>query len=132
MTVDWVLRAWDRRHEPGFLASDDAFVAAHRMKPFQGLNMAFVGFSPEEKAHMAEELFRNGGRELTVKPSCHFKTTTALTLCFFTSADGRAPDSPSGGRLFGRVPAGRPRSERQVRDQKRLVLGFHSGKICLK
>jgi len=67
MTFDWLTVSWERRHEQQFRASESTFAAAYRIKPFQGLKMAFIGFPTEEKSHMGEELLRNGGKELPVK-----------------------------------------------------------------
>lgn len=63
MQEAWLQAAWERRRETGFAAGQEDFVSHFRVKPFHGAQIHFLGFSEEEKAHMASELRRNGGRE---------------------------------------------------------------------
>lgn len=40
--------------------------AEHRLKPFHGIRVCFVGFPEEEEKHMAEVLVMNGGTVTTL------------------------------------------------------------------
>ena len=59
----WIVSAWERRGEVGFKSSEPGFQDGWRVKPFHGARVHFLGFTDEERAHMAAELERNGGRE---------------------------------------------------------------------
>ncbi|XP_018330575.1 uncharacterized protein LOC108740672 [Agrilus planipennis] len=67
----WVLNSWDRKDDLEFSATMDAFVAEHKLKPFCGTKVCFVGFPEEEEKHMVEVLEANGGCATTLEdPHC--------------------------------------------------------------
>ncbi|KAK4880377.1 hypothetical protein RN001_008523 [Aquatica leii] len=57
----WVFSSWDRRNDLDFSATLDVFVGEHRLKPFYGANVCFLGFPKDEERHMTEVLEANGG-----------------------------------------------------------------------
>lgn len=68
MAGSWLEAAWARRKEcrgggRGFRADDKDFQEAHKVRPFHGASIHFLGFTEEERQHMVEELERNGGKE---------------------------------------------------------------------
>jgi hypothetical protein len=59
----WLELAWEKRYEMNFVADRSDFQSQWKVKPFHGAYINFLGFPEEERAHMAAELIRNGGRE---------------------------------------------------------------------
>ncbi|XP_023015311.2 epithelial cell transforming 2 pebble isoform X3 [Leptinotarsa decemlineata] len=71
MNLQWVHSSWKRRHELDFVATLDTFVAEHKLKPFHGAKVCFVGFDEKEENHMVEVLLSNGGIVTTLDdPNC--------------------------------------------------------------
>nr|CAI5842869.1 unnamed protein product [Callosobruchus analis] len=71
MNLQWVHHSWDRRHDLEFSATMDTVISEHKLKPFHGAKVCFVGFPPEEEKHMTEVLLCNGGDVTTLDdPSC--------------------------------------------------------------
>ncbi|KAF5277685.1 hypothetical protein FQR65_LT03665 [Abscondita terminalis] len=57
----WVFSSWERRYDLDFNATVDVFVSEHRLKPFHGAKVCFLGFPEDEDRHMTEVLEANGG-----------------------------------------------------------------------
>nr|CAH7740851.1 unnamed protein product [Callosobruchus chinensis] len=71
MNLQWIHHSWDRRHDLEFSATLDTVISEHKLKPFHGAKVCFVGFPPEEEKHMTEVLLCNGGDVTTLDdPSC--------------------------------------------------------------
>ncbi|VEN56703.1 unnamed protein product [Callosobruchus maculatus] len=71
MNLQWIHHSWDRRHDLDFSATLDTVISEHKLKPFHGAKVCFVGFPPEEEKHMTEVLLCNGGDVTTLDdPSC--------------------------------------------------------------
>ncbi|XP_066924148.1 protein ECT2-like [Clytia hemisphaerica] len=66
MTDGWVLEAWEKRHTSSFKASESSFVNSFNMKPFHGLKISFLGFSPDETEHMQDITLQNDGHFVPV------------------------------------------------------------------
>ncbi|KAF5305669.1 hypothetical protein FQA39_LY09158 [Lamprigera yunnana] len=62
----WVFSSWDQRYDLDFSASIDMFIAEHKLKPFHGGNVCFLGFPEDEDKHMKEVLEANGGRSINL------------------------------------------------------------------
>ncbi|XP_037075712.1 protein ECT2-like isoform X2 [Pollicipes pollicipes] len=58
----WIEAVWERREELGLIATRPELMGAHRVRPFFGARVRLLGFSPEERNHMAEVLLENGGQ----------------------------------------------------------------------
>ncbi|XP_031342551.1 protein ECT2 isoform X2 [Photinus pyralis] len=61
MHQSWVFTCWEQRFNPDFSATLDVVVAEHKLKPFHGAKVCFLGFPEDEDKHMAEVLESNGG-----------------------------------------------------------------------
>ena len=61
MSGDWIRASWLHRHEIDFQATGPKFLATHKVKPFHGAHVHFVGFEPADFEVMTSELVRNGG-----------------------------------------------------------------------
>ncbi|KAJ8972508.1 hypothetical protein NQ314_000152 [Rhamnusium bicolor] len=71
MNLQWVHASWEHRHELDFTATLDIFMSEHKLKPFHGARVCFVGFPEEEEKHMTEVLLSNGGTVTNLEdPSC--------------------------------------------------------------
>ncbi|KAL3281139.1 hypothetical protein HHI36_004359 [Cryptolaemus montrouzieri] len=71
LSQDWVTSAWKQRYDLSFSAVTDGFLIEHKLKPFHGAHICFVGFPEEEEQHMREVLISNGGTfGATDDPSC--------------------------------------------------------------
>ncbi|CAH1975798.1 unnamed protein product [Acanthoscelides obtectus] len=66
MNLQWVHHSWDRRHDLDFNATSEKVVSEHKLKPFHGARVCFVGFPPEEEKHMTEVLLCNGGEVTSI------------------------------------------------------------------
>ncbi|XP_057663730.1 protein ECT2 [Diorhabda carinulata] len=71
MNPSWVVDSWENRHDLDFTVTREDFVAKHRLKPFHGAKVSFVGFPEDEEKHMCEVLVLNGGTVTnTADPAC--------------------------------------------------------------
>ncbi|XP_072379786.1 protein ECT2 isoform X1 [Diabrotica undecimpunctata] len=61
MNPSWVVDSWQRRDDLNFTGIIEEHVAKHKLKPFHGARVGFVGFAEEEEKHMSEVLLLNGG-----------------------------------------------------------------------
>lgn len=61
MHQSWVFACWEQRFNLDFSAILDVVVAEHKLKPFHGAKVCFLGFPEDEDKHMAEVLESNGG-----------------------------------------------------------------------
>lgn len=67
----WVFSTWDNRDIGEFLANDSDFIKQHKVKPFQGRKICFLGFAPDENQHMVDVLISNGGVATDIEdPEC--------------------------------------------------------------
>ncbi|XP_050530485.1 protein ECT2-like isoform X2 [Daktulosphaira vitifoliae] len=57
----WLYEAWERRNELDFSATNLSFISKHKLKPFHGAKIGFIGFTEEEKLHLNDVLIQNGG-----------------------------------------------------------------------
>lgn len=78
----WVHSAWEQRDAaaPAFDATVAEFTAPHRLKPFEGQKICFLGFAADEHQHMIEVLVANGGVSVQIDdPGCSH-VVSALVL----------------------------------------------------
>ncbi|XP_054271163.1 protein ECT2-like isoform X4 [Macrosteles quadrilineatus] len=61
VAATWVHDAWAMRSQPEYSAADSSVITCHKLKPFQGARVCFLGFPEDEQKHMAEVLVQNGG-----------------------------------------------------------------------
>ncbi|XP_029345001.1 protein ECT2 isoform X2 [Acyrthosiphon pisum] len=61
----WLHAAWERRDEIEFKANNTSFFSEHKLKPFHGAKICFIGFTEEEQSHMVEVLLHNGGTPIS-------------------------------------------------------------------
>uniref|UniRef100_A0A1B6JGD0 Protein ECT2 n=1 Tax=Homalodisca liturata TaxID=320908 RepID=A0A1B6JGD0_9HEMI len=61
VSASWVHDAWAMRSQPDYSAADVTVISNHKLKPFQGARVCFLGFPEDEQRHMAEVLVQNGG-----------------------------------------------------------------------
>uniref|UniRef100_A0A8D0H7N7 Epithelial cell transforming 2 n=1 Tax=Sphenodon punctatus TaxID=8508 RepID=A0A8D0H7N7_SPHPU len=54
MKSEWIYKAWERRNEIDFYATDEEFRNEFKVPPFQDCMLSFLGFSDEERANMEE------------------------------------------------------------------------------
>ncbi|XP_053315711.1 protein ECT2 isoform X1 [Spea bombifrons] len=66
MKADWILKAWERRNELEFSATDETFKNEFKVPPFQDCILSFIGFSEEERVSMEEMTEMQGGQYLPV------------------------------------------------------------------
>lgn len=67
----WVHTAWKQRDMPTFDACHVDFTHPHRLKPFEGQKICFLGFAMDEHQHMIEVLTANGGVATNIEdPEC--------------------------------------------------------------
>ncbi|KAF0304718.1 Protein ECT2 [Amphibalanus amphitrite] len=64
----WIETVWQRREELGLIATHRDIMAPHRVRPFFGARVRLLGFSSEEREHMAEVLVDNGGQLASEEP----------------------------------------------------------------
>ena len=67
MSIEWIKDAWSHRKDMEFTAHSLGFVKNHRVKPFHGTHVHFMGFEAVDLDVMISELTRNGGK-LCVNP----------------------------------------------------------------
>lgn len=83
----WVQSAWERRNDaaPAFDATTAAATAPHRLKPFEGQKICFLGFAVDEHQHMIEVLVANGGVSVEIDdPGCtHVVSFFVFFVVFF-------------------------------------------------
>lgn len=71
MNSEWVFWSWNQRYDLNFQATSNDAIMMHKLKPFYGALISFVGFSCEEEDHMCDVLRMNGGESIPVdNPSC--------------------------------------------------------------
>ena len=63
MAGTWLEAAWQHRFDPEFKADERGFSAEHKVKPFHGAHIYFLGYQEDERLHMIDELKRNGGTD---------------------------------------------------------------------
>uniref|UniRef100_A0A8D0H398 Epithelial cell transforming 2 n=1 Tax=Sphenodon punctatus TaxID=8508 RepID=A0A8D0H398_SPHPU len=66
MKSEWIYKAWERRNEIDFYATDEEFRNEFKVPPFQDCMLSFLGFSDEERANMEEMTEMQGGHYLPV------------------------------------------------------------------
>ncbi|XP_066457412.1 protein ECT2 isoform X3 [Eleutherodactylus coqui] len=66
MKADWILKAWEKRNELDFCATDEEFKSEFKVSPFQDCILSFLGFSDEERVSMEEMTIMQGGQFLPV------------------------------------------------------------------
>ncbi|XP_075122806.1 protein ECT2 [Leptodactylus fuscus] len=66
MKADWILKAWEKRNELEFSATDDEFKSEFKVSPFQDCVLSFLGFSEEDRVSMEEMTVMQGGQFLPV------------------------------------------------------------------
>ncbi|XP_077516271.1 epithelial cell transforming 2 pebble isoform X2 [Amblyomma americanum] len=59
MKKEWLLKAWAHRDDRDFSATSEDMMKL-RLEPFKGVQMAFLGFAPDEQKHMEEVALANG------------------------------------------------------------------------
>ncbi|KFO96341.1 Protein ECT2 [Calypte anna] len=64
--AEWVYKAWEKRNEIDFCATDDDFRNQFKVPPFQDCMLSFLGFSDDEKANMEKMTEMQGGHYLPV------------------------------------------------------------------
>ncbi|KAM9762345.1 protein ECT2 isoform 2-T2 [Menidia menidia] len=64
LTPVWIQKAWERRDDLNFHASEEEFRTKFKVPPFQDCVLSFLGFSEEEKTNMEERTLKHGGRFL--------------------------------------------------------------------
>ena len=62
MSGEWIKSAWTHRNDFNFKATQIKFVDEHKVKPFHGAHIHFIGFDANEMDVMESELVRNGGK----------------------------------------------------------------------
>uniref|UniRef100_A0A8C5QQX6 Epithelial cell transforming 2 n=1 Tax=Leptobrachium leishanense TaxID=445787 RepID=A0A8C5QQX6_9ANUR len=62
MKSDWIIKAWEKRNELEFSATDEEFKNAFKVPPFQDCILSFIGFSDEERTSMEELTEMQGGQ----------------------------------------------------------------------
>lgn len=91
MSATWVHDAWAMRTQVGFSATFN--MAEHKLKPFFGARVCFLGFPAEEQSHMAEILIENGGVVTDIDDSCC--SHVVLDESSGTSAPSQTPSKAS-------------------------------------
>ncbi|KAM8953619.1 protein ECT2 isoform 2-T2 [Pelodytes ibericus] len=66
MRADWIFKAWEKRSELEFSATDEDFKNEFKVPPFQDCILSFIGFSEEERVGMEEMTEMQGGLFLPV------------------------------------------------------------------
>ncbi|XP_069689585.1 protein ECT2 isoform X4 [Periplaneta americana] len=70
MGETWVHSLWERRNDIALSATSEEMMS-HKLKPFHGARVCFLGFPDDEKQHMTEVLQENGGTATELEdPSC--------------------------------------------------------------
>uniref|UniRef100_A0A023GGI2 Putative guanine nucleotide exchange factor pebble n=1 Tax=Amblyomma triste TaxID=251400 RepID=A0A023GGI2_AMBTT len=59
MKKEWVLKAWAHRDDKDFSATSEDMMKL-RLEAFKGVQLAFLGFAPDEQKHMEEVALANG------------------------------------------------------------------------
>lgn len=79
----WVYDAWENRNKRGFAAVDAEFTKPHKLKPFEGQKICFLGFPPEEHQHMIDVLSSNGGASTDIEdPECSHVVSYHISIFF--------------------------------------------------
>lgn len=74
----WVHTAWEQRDAASFSATAVDHTAPHRLKPFEGQKICFLGFADDEHQHMIEVLVANGGVATQIDdPECSHVVSVA-------------------------------------------------------
>ncbi|KAM4695432.1 protein ECT2 isoform 1-T2 [Discoglossus pictus] len=66
MRAEWILKAWEKRNDLEFSATDETFKNEFKVPPFQDCILSFIGFSDEERINMEEMTEMQGGQFLPV------------------------------------------------------------------
>ncbi|XP_041861527.1 protein ECT2 isoform X2 [Melanotaenia boesemani] len=66
LTPLWIQKAWERRDDVDFHASEEEFRTKFKVPPFQDCILSFLGFSEDEKANMEERTLKHGGKYFEV------------------------------------------------------------------
>ncbi|XP_056421176.1 protein ECT2 isoform X2 [Hyla sarda] len=66
MKADWILKAWEKRNELEFSATNEEFKSEFKVSPFQDCILSFLGFSEEDRVSMEEMTVMQGGQFLPV------------------------------------------------------------------
>ena len=61
MSTEWIKDAWNHRKDVEFTAHSSKFADSHKVKPFHGAHVHFMGFEAVDLEVMTSELVRNGG-----------------------------------------------------------------------
>ena len=80
MSISWVKDAWqNHQNDVNFKATETDFVEKHKVKPFHGAHVHFLGFDKSEVDLMISELVRNGGK-FCVEPSAADDSCTHVVV----------------------------------------------------
>ncbi|XP_044147340.1 protein ECT2 isoform X2 [Bufo gargarizans] len=66
MKADWILKAWEKRNDLEFSATEEEFKSEFKVSPFQDCVLSFLGFSDEDRVSMEEMTVMQGGQFLPV------------------------------------------------------------------
>jgi hypothetical protein len=64
VSIDWIDFAWENRFDENFTANKSEVLEKFRVKPFEGLRLAFVNFSGKDRLEMIEQTVANGKSRL--------------------------------------------------------------------
>ncbi|CAG9853619.1 unnamed protein product [Phyllotreta striolata] len=89
MNPSWVIESWNHRMDMCFTVTIEDFTVKHKLKPFHGARVGFVGFADEEEKHMTEVLVLNGGTVTSLDdPNCTHVVVDETTVT-------EKPEAPS-------------------------------------
>ncbi|CAH1117797.1 unnamed protein product [Phaedon cochleariae] len=129
MNLQWVHASWEHRHQLDFNATSDTFVADHKLRPFHGAKVCFVGFAPEEEKHMEEVLMMNGGTITNVDdPNCTHVVMDNAEV--YTLEAASAPLSPTKAKPQENSPPPQPKTPKTPSQQNNNQNGTFSN--CFK
>lgn len=60
LTPEWLNHVWEKRHQPDFDPFSVDVLARYRIKPFEGLKLAFVNYNGEDLKEMTLLTIANG------------------------------------------------------------------------
>ncbi|XP_014245769.1 protein ECT2 isoform X5 [Cimex lectularius] len=91
MSSEWVYNSWAMRAQIGYNAHQNG-LAEHKLKPFHGARVCFLGFPEEERKHMADILVENGGVPTDIQdPLCsHVVVDESTTTTAPSQASSKA------------------------------------------